>query len=550
MMAEKKTNAEMLKEVNEKLDQLLGDEKPASGKKSAAASTKSGSKASAKKPTEKQSAEKKPAAKKPAAKKPAAKKPVAEKAEQAEQIAEQEVASVAPEEEPTAQEPVEEPKSEDVQPAAETLKAEAVQEPAVTEKEPEIKAEEPVAPEEKSEAPVEKSEEPAEKSKPQGKNIAGKTDDFIKGKGKLPIFIVINSLFFVSSLLLLLVSFNVTGTGDVTHGYNLFTYFTRASEVKTHLAVMADKWASGGYVMIGILMWLAFLLPLALAVKNLVIALTKKNYSVYKFDAIVSFAFMLGYLAVVNLFGTNVTAGQMIAFVVSAVDLAFTLLSLFITKSVKALPFFSLVNILLAMITVFLLVGPAVKTAAGDPIYAAKAASVANAGGYFVMLLFAVFCLIALVIMQIKRFPKIVEIAVPLAAAVFAIISMIILGVQAKATGSPYAGITVAGGYVFGAILTILIAIADTLFTFVKPLKKYKKMVDDSDDGTGNNITAEQEAAPATEPAAPQESVQAAEEKNDAAVEAPAQDKKFCTACGAQNVGDAAFCCKCGHPFK
>lgn len=573
MMAERKTNAEMLKEVNAKLDQLIGGEdNKASGKKSTAASAKSGSKTAAKKPAAKKPAEKKPAAKstasKPAAsksteKKPAAKKAAPKQVKPAEEKAEEEVAStVAEEPAPTpAPAPAEEPTPEPVaaQQTPEEPKAEVEQSAPAKESEPEVKKEEPVAPVNASEAPAKTEEEPPKEEKANKKNIAGKTDDFIKGKGKLPIFIVVNSLFFISSLLLLLVTFNVTDAGNATHGYNLFTYFTKSAEVKGYLKVMAGDWANGGYVMIGILMWLAFLLPLALAVKNLIIALTKKNYNVYKFDAIVAFAFMLGYLAVINLFGTNVTAGQMIAFIVSAADLAFTLLCLFITKSVKSLPFFSLVNILLAMITVFLLVGPAAKTAAGDPIYAAKTASIASAGGFFVMLLFAILALIALIIMQIKRFPKIVEIAVPLAAAVFAIISMIILGVQVKALTAPYAGAKVAGGYVFGAVLTILIAIADTVFTFVKPLKKFKKMVDDSDDGTGKNITADTAepapaAATATATAAPEQSAQApkaepAPETAEKAPQAEAQDKKFCTACGAQNAPDAAFCCKCGHKF-
>ena len=386
--------------------------------------------------------------------------------------------------------------------------------------------------------------------------VADKTDKFIHGKGKLPIFIVVNALMLLSSIMLLTMPFAI---GDPSKYYTLFSFLGNGDAIKTALVGHAGEWANGGYVILGILMWFAFLLPLALVVKNVIIAIRKKNFNVYKFDAIVTYAFMLFYFAMVNLFGTNITVGQVFAYVVSALNLVFVLLSMFLTKNVKSLPFFSFVNIILATLAIFILVShSAVKPNADgsvDYIYAAFISDLTGAGGFFVMLLFAIAVLITLIIMQIRRLPKIVEIIVPLAAAVLSIIGIIILGASMGNLPTGWSTVKLSGGLVFGVILTILIAIADTLFTFLKPLKKYKNMI--GEDGTPAPVTAGA-AAPAEEETVTTtttttvttttEAAPAEEKAEEKPADAPAQ--KFCSACGQANPATAAYCKKCGHKLN
>ncbi len=561
--------------------------KPAT-KSTAAKSTASKSTA-AKKPATKSTTAKSTATKSTAAKKPAAKKP-AEDAVKSDEMARLEAEleaakkAAADAEKKAAEEEAarKDAEAQAAKAAAEAEAAKKVEEPAEEVKpeaeaaaaaDAEPKPEEAPAPEEQKpeeqkpeeqpqaqEAPAEqKTEAPAVQKKGVAK-VVDKTDKFIKGKGKLPIFIVVNALLLLSSIMLMAMPFAITSAAEGKSVYfSLFTYFGKASEVKALLVGTAEDWANGGYAMIGILMWFAFLLPLALVIKNVIIAVRKKNFNVYKADAIIAYAFMLFYLAMVNLYGTNVTFGQMFAFIVSALDLIFVLLSqLILTKDIKSLPFFSFANILLATLTIFILVGPAAKTADGTPVYAAFASSMTGAGGFFVMDLFCILCLIALIIMQIRRLPKIVEIVVPLAAAVLLIIGTITLGASLPKIkeGTAYAGSKLAGGYVFGMILVILIAVADTLFTFLKPLKKFRKTVNDT-----APAPAPVAAAPATAPAAPATQTateQPAQEQKPVAEESKPEEKPeekpednspkaFCPACGEANSPNAAYCKKCGH---
>lgn len=429
---------------------------------------------------------------------------------------------------------------------AEIAKANAEAEAAAATDTEEPKAEEKPVEAEQAPAPVENKKGAAK--------VAYKTNEFIHGKGKLPIFIVTNALFFVSAILLMLNAISITGQGDTVHYYTIFSFLAKGSEVKTYLVAMAGDWANGAYTLLGIFMWIAFILPLPFLVKNIIMAVRKKSFEVYKFDAVVFYAFMLFYLALVNLCGANVTFGLIAAFIVSAVDLVFVFLMQFITKSVKDLPFFSFGNIFLATLTILILCGPTAKFN-GVSLYAALTSDITGGGGIFVFILFAIVALIALIIMQIWRLPKIVQIIIPLAAPVLAIIALITLSASVPNITGSFAGTKISGQFVFGFILTVITAVANTLFTFLKPLNKYRKMAADSltvNVSVNNSVNNENnvvvnEATPATEEKAEAPAEEKAEEKP---AEQPAEDnepKVFCAACGEANSPSAAYCKKCGH---
>ncbi len=594
-MSEKKTGGN----VDDKIDELAKELKELFALKDSDASAADGeaapSAAPAKKKTDSASkpkaksassggAAKKTTAAKPAASKSAAKpaasksaaKPAAAKSSASKSTAAKPAASkAAPKKKSPAKpkaETVAEPKAEPVtEPKAETVaepKAEPVTEPKA-EAAAEPKAE--PAPEPKAEAAAVKDEKPAKR----GAAFADKTDDFIKNKGKLPIFITVNALFLISAVLLMFNSF-FFNSGVETYNYNMFQYLAKSADIKAFITARTyAAWANGAYTMIGILMVLAVLLPLALIVKNMIILLRKKDRSVYAYDAVIYFAAMLFYIAMLNLFGSDISAGQMISFILSVVILAFTVLMLYVSKK-GSLPLYSIVNIVLATIALFLFTWKVYGGADANnndlSWCAAAAASEIKAGEFmFLMMLISTALLILLVVMQMKRLPgvvgKIIEIIVPLAAAVCALIALIVAG-----SGKPVDAFDrkISGGMIVGVILIMITAAADTLFTFLRPLKKYKVTVGSED---GGEKTAEVKPAEtrtveaATEPAAenkpektaehvaeqkPEKSDPVAERKPEKAEE-PKPDKPdviYCAKCGTQNSGDSMFCYNCGNKLK
>ncbi len=516
-----------------------------------------------------------------------------------------------PVEEPKAEEPVEEPKAEE--PVEEPKAAEPVEEPKAEEPVEEPKAEEPVE-EPKAEEPVEepKAAEPAEAhsavtiycpkcgapntdgnkyclrcgaalegsatiepksevaatEKPAEKPakkvdmsvVADKTENFITKKGKLPIFIIVNALFLVCSILLMVVSFNInsrSGGKIVGHNYNLFSYLGNAAEIKGFLAGTALSWAGGAYAMIGILMIIAMLVPIALIVKNLILLFAKKNRNVYKFDAVIVFAFMLFYITIINFYGANVPAGPMISFIIAAVDLAFTIFSdlLINRKNGQKFPFFSIAVIALVVVCELIFTSLPVFTKGNSSFYGASAAS--TAGGFmFVTYLIAVLALIVLVVMQLWKLPSIIDIIMPAVAAVCSLITLIVAG-----AGKP-TGYSIGGGFVVGTILTVLLAVAYLLFSLIPALKKFKVQL--------NNVkpvavAASADAAPIEAQAQPEtdqpETAQAEDKTESAPAEEPAKDEPvkeeaepadtvFCPECGAQNTVNSKFCYKCGKKLK
>ena len=573
--------------------------KPAAKKPAASKSTATkSSSGAAKKPAASKTST---AAEKPAAKKPATEEPAAAKAEpKAEEVAEgvtvnqttdgnstQPIIQVivqapapAPAEAPKTEEPVpvEEVKAEEPVPApVEEVKAE---EPAPAPIE-EVKAEEP-APAESPKAEEPKAEAAATTTTTvtttvtttKKKSTMQKINDFINNKGKLPIFIVVNALFLISAILLMFNSFHFELNGK-TYNYNIFQYMGNSALVKSSLLSQAGNWTNGAYTMLGILMFIAMLVPLALLVKNVVLLAIKKKKDVYNFDAIVYFAAMMFLIAMANIFGAFLSFGQVFSLIISAIIFVFTVFALLLSGSAKRVPIFSIANVVLAFIAILLLTSKvygAVVDGEAYSWYAAAAAGEFKAGGFMFLMLFIAICaLVLLVILQIKRFPgavgHIVEIVAPLAAAVCAIIALVVAGAN-KSAAAEAAGCTLkmGGGFVFGAILAAIIAVADTLLTFLAPLKKYKVTVNDeantsvtttttttttvsstvgAPESTADNAATEEKAeAPAAEATAP---APAEEKKTEApASEQHAKSGTLCPRCGTPNPENSKFCSKCG----
>lgn len=612
-MAEKKNGDDVeakIDDIARGLKELLAnkeEESPSAADKPAAKKP-AAKKPAAKKPAASKSAAstaKKPAAKKPAAKPAAskstastAKKPAAKKTEP-EAVAEGVTVnqtSDASTQQPIIQVIVQAPAAA---PAVEPQKAEEQPAPAPAE-EPQAEAPAPVeeqkAEEQPEPAPVEepKAEEqpapaPAEEPKAEAaatttttvtttvtttkkQSALQKVHEFINNKGKLPLFIIINALFLLSAILLMFNSFYFELDG-VRYNYNIFQYMGNSDVVKASLLSQSGQWVNGGYTMLGILMFIAMLVPLALLIKNIVLLAIKKRKDVYGFDAIVYFAAMMFFIAMVNIFGAYLSFGQVFSLIISAIIFVFTVFTLLLSGSAKRVPIFSIANVVLAFIAILLLSSKVYGGSDGTndySWYAAAAAGSFKAGGFmFLMLFIAVCALVLLVILQIKRFPgavgHIVEIVVPLAAAVCAIIALIVAGAN-KAAAAEFNDCTLkmGGGFVFGAILTAIIAVADTLLTFLAPLKKYKVTVNDETTSsvtttttttTTVSSTVSADAAPAADTAAtadtsdapaPAEAPAPAAEQKATTPAAPAQGGALCPRCGTPNPEHSKFCSKCG----
>lgn len=552
MMAQKKTNNERISRNAERISDNADRIAELEAQVSALLGKNEKTESPAKKPTPKKPAAKKPAAKAPAKKpttKQAATKATPKKAEpKAEEPVEEPVADeqpvvAAPVEQPVAQEPVVEPTPEP------TPEPAPVEEPApepVAEPEPEPVVEpEPAPVQEPAPAPV--AQEPVVTAQPapqaKGSAFAQKSSNFINNKGKLPLFIIANALLALSAILLIIAAFDISYIGATgkteSEWYSLFGYFSNGDVIKGYFAQMAGEWGNGGYAMVGILMIFAFLVPLALVVKNVLMLVLKKDKNIYMLDAIISFAFLIAYLGIVNLYGANMTAGHMIALIISIVLLAFTIFTRYIQCPGSKLPIFSIVNILLTIVCLFLLTATPVATleikgVMSKNVYAGYAAGETGGAGFgFVMLLFVVLVLALLVVMQLKKLPAILEIVVPAALGVLVLLALIGMG-----AGKPE-DTSVGGGFVFGCILTMLVAIADVLFSLLGKLKPLKVTVAD--------LKPVAASATVAQPVQPVQPVQPAQD-----AQQPEQQEGGlkCPACGMDNEPGSIFCLKCGRKLK
>lgn len=532
-LAEQLRRAAEILDAAEKAEKKSAEKKPAT-KKPAAKST--ASKTPAKKPTTK-----KPATKAPAKK---AEQPKTEPEEQPAQPEEQPVAAAVEQEQATMPAP-EQPKQE--QPAEEKPAEQPVEEKPVEEKPTEQPAEQPV-----EEKPAEQPAEQPAKAKPaRGERAAAfmnKSNDIINKWG-LPLFIIANSLLLLSSIFLMIGSFNFSVRGGGNVSASIFQYFTAdsASKIKTNW-VTAGEWVDGGYVMIGILMLVAFLVPIALIAKNVVFFILKKDTKVHMLDAIVTFAFLVAYLGIVNLYGANMTWAHYLSIIFSIVLLAYTIFVILLQNRGGAFPFFSIANLVMILLCMFLLTSN--KIYDESMMYAAFAAGLSGGGGFaFVMLLFCLAALVLLIVMQVKKLPGkiawVFEFAVPAAAGVLALIALI-----SYAPGKPE-GISMGVGYVLGTVLTMLFAIADVVFALVPQLHKYNVKVADRVGAPAAKAAVQNEeqldeADIAEQPAQPEQKPE--EEAKPA--EGDNIGKLYCPKCGMEHNADDVFCFKCGYKLK
>ena len=388
--------------------------------------------------------------------------------------------------------------------------------------------------------------------------IADRTENFIKHKGKLPIFIIVNALFLVCSILLMTVSFHINSWGAdgnlVGHGYTVFSYFRNYSEVIGLFGNTATDWALAAYLLIGVLMITAMIMPLALVVKNVIILIVKKDRSVYKIDAVIAFSFLLFYITMINFFGANPPAGPTVSFIIAAVNLAFTIFAdlLINRKSGQKLPLFSIVVIALATLAEFLFTSfriyYQVREGGRDSEYYGASAASAAGGFMFVTYLIAVLALIALIIVQIWKLPSVIDIILPILAAVCALLTLIV----ARA-GMP-TGYKFGEGFTIGTVITLLIAVAYLLFTVIPPLRKKCKIqlntlkpaaVAAADSSA---VVTEAQTEPKTEEPAPDEP-----KAEPAPVEEPKEEEVkegYCYECDTQNTPGSKFCNNCGAKLK
>lgn len=312
-----------------------------------------------------------------------------------------------------------------------------------------------------------------------------KTNAFIKEKGSFPLFIVVNALLFIGAIVLMLNSFYFKHDGKYMT-YNIFQYLKNGDTVKSFLANQAGEWANGAYTLLGILSIVAILVPIALVIKNVLLFVLKGNKNIYNYDAIIVFSLSTLYIVMLNMFGAYISFGQVLSFAISALVFVFTVFSLAISKSSRKLPIYSIANIVLCVVAGLMLSSRMFTftyNGVNYALYAANASAKFSGGAFAFLCLFVAACLLVFqAILQMKKIPgvvgKIVDIVVPLAAFVFTLISFIMI-IANKSNVQTIVGcdISVGVGYIIGVALTAVIAIADTLITFVKPIKKYKVTV-------------------------------------------------------------------------
>lgn len=455
------------------------------------------------------------------------------------------------EEKPIAQEPpVEEKPIVEEKPAEEKPAEQPVEEKPVEKEQPVAVTEQPA------------QEKPAEKSAKKSGAVLDKMSNFINNKGKLPLWIVANALLLLSSIFLLFGAFSISYRLNNVRGTisgNLFTYYGNAAAIKAYWQGTAGAWAGGGYAMMGILMFFAFVGPLALIVKNVLLLVLKKNKEVHMLDAIITFAFLVAYLGVVGLYGANPTWAHWLSLIMSIILLAYTTFVILLENRGGMFPFFSIANLVMILLCTYLLTNTLIYNMNG--FYVAQVAAMHGGAGFaFIMLLVALAALILLIVMQVKKLPGkiawLFEFLVPAVAGVCAFIALITFaGIKPDA-------LSMGVGFVFGVVLTLLLAIADVVFALVPQLHKFNVKVADKVVKKEATVTAtaqpvqpaqtttEQPAQPAsaqTEQPAPAPTEQPAAQKPEQT--APA-GKAYCPSCGMENDGDSVFCMKCGRKLK
>lgn len=371
--------------------------------------------------------------------------------------------------------------------------------------------------------------------------IVQKSGDFINNKGKMPLFIVANVLLLISGLFLLIGAFNfsyVDGGVQKNVFASVYQYFKSGDKIKHWMGGVAGSWAPAAYTVIGILLPIAVLVPLALVVKNIVFFILKRDKKVHSLDAVIAYAFMLGYLGIYSMCGANYTWAHIVAFSVSVVLLAFTVYVILIENRNGAFPFFSLANIALVALCVFLLTAFKVYNKPGHyPAYAAGLSGIGSVA--FIALLLSIAPLLLLVIMQLKKLPGkitwLFEFLVPAVAAGLVLISFVLYLI-----GMPK-GVGIGIGFVIAVVVTVLFAAADILFALLPQLHKYNVKIN-------YRTPASEKPQPIVDaPMLEQTAENAAVSDED---QAPEAGSKVCHACGMANPDGISYCARCGVKLK
>ena len=541
--AEKAEQTESAPPADESTPVQKPAEKPAT-KKSVAKKT-----GNADKPT----AEKKPAAKKPTAKKAPAKKAepvIAAPVDESEPVAEE------PKAEPIAEEPTEpiaeEPKEEAVKALCRNCGAAVPANAAFCNKCGTKMGEEPK--EEPRSAPVAANAPAYEAAATtvRKRGVAAKTDEFIKNKGKLPIFIIINALFLVATIVLLFAAYY-----DKNGTYNVFQYFSSANSasIKAFLVEQSAGWGGGAYTMLGILMIVAAVIPLVLIIKNITILIVKKDRRVYRLDAIITFAAMLFYISMVNLFGAYIAAGPIVSLIITGLVFVFIIIAQLVERTDKPLPIYSFVMIGLITVTLLTFTYEVYTSADGNKAWCASAASSDIAGpALFVSMLIVVIELIVMLVLQMKSIRgivgKIIDTLLALNLMGFAILSLVCAGGGIIIMESNPDNISLYGSFIFGGVMAMLLAFSWILFTWIRPLNRVKHTLDTS----AENNSARRRRAVVTEDPAPVietatvPAVEGAETAAQPQAEKPTEEPQyeFCRKCGTKSIVGSRFCKGCG----
>lgn len=504
------------------------------------------SKPAAKKTTEKSPATKKPAAKAaegddtqpvkqakaPAAKK-AAPKAVAEKAQEQAPVEPIMAKELPTEDDAKAEPPIDRREVFETPVAAAAASPTVVQEPIVDRS---IPAHDSVV------SHSAQSSKPAQRQRGGSRGFAVAASEFMS-RFKFPLFVVANALLAASALFMLISAFDISYIAEVngqmkakTQGYSLFGYLANAKKIKAYMAGVAGGWANGGYIILCVLMIAAVAVPLVLAIKNIVMYVSKKDNEVHLIDAIITFLFILAYLGLVNMYGGNITWSHVIMLIIASVLLAYTLFVLLIINCEGKFPIASIVNIVMPIVCMLLLTSLGIysrtykigRVSYTYVEYAASAAWLSGAGTFgFIMMLVTIAALVLTVLVQLKKLPAILAIIVPVALFVSTLMSLICYGAKVpKSYG-------LVPAFVVGAVFSMLLAAADILLTLVPALKKYNVTIINRRPSmvvNGNVVVNVNESAQ-----------QPAESEVDVV---------FCAVCGEKNVAGATFCCGCGKRLQ
>lgn len=269
----------------------------------------------------------------------------------------------------------------------------------------------------------------------------------------IALVIAVNVMLVLAGVMICAMAFDVSGAG----GYSVFSYFSSGYKVRARLGAAAGGWADGAYVLTGITMLIAVLVPLALAVKNLVVYLVKREARINALDGAAAFAVTALFVGTVNICGANMTAGHTVAYVVTLAVFALYLVVSAARRGDMRSAILPTATLAAVTVALFTLTASPVWTGGGS-IYAAGAASRSGIAAIaFVMLAAAVVLLAAISAMQAIKVSPALGFAVNTALAVAVTAALVLFAVSApRSFGS-------GGAYVFGSVFCAILCVGYAL---------------------------------------------------------------------------------------